>query len=39
MDGSTGDVTGEPVTLEKRKNGWIINCDVGDATEGFENEL
>ena len=27
-----------PVTYEKRKKGWRINCDVGEATEGFENE-
>ena len=23
----------------KRKKGWRMNCDVGEATEGFENEL
>ena len=29
----------EPVTQEKRKNGWRMNCDVAEATEGLENEL
>ena len=24
---------------EKRKKGWRMNCDVGEATEGLENEL
>ena len=36
---SPGDVSDEPVTLEKRKNGWRMRCDVGEATEGLENEL
>ena len=39
MGGSPGDVSEEPVTQEKRKNGWRMSCDVGEATEGFENEL
>ena len=39
MDGSPGDVSEEPVTKEKRKKGWRMICDVGDATEGLENEL
>ena len=29
----------ELVTWEKRKKGWRMNCDVGEATEGLENEL
>ena len=24
--------------LEKRKKGWRMNCDVGEGTEGLENE-
>ena len=39
MGGSPGDVTEEPVTQEKRKKGWRMNCDVGEATDGLENEL
>ena len=27
------------LTYEKRKKGWRMNCDVGEATEVFENEL
>ena len=36
--GSPGDVSENPVTLEKRKKGWRMSCDVGEATESFENE-
>ena len=39
MGGSPGDVSEKPVTYEKRKKGWRMNCDVGEATEGLENEL
>ena len=39
MDGSPGDVSEEPVTFEKRKKGWRMSCDVGEATEGLENQL
>ena len=39
MGGSPGDISEEPVTLQKRKNGWRMSCDVGEATEGLENEL
>ena len=39
MDGSPGDISEEPVTYEKRKKGWRMSCDVGEATEGLENEL
>ena len=39
MGGSQGDVSEKPVTKEKRKNDWKICCDVGEATEGLENEL
>ena len=37
--GSPGDVSEEPVTQEKRKKGWRMSCDAGEATEGLENEL
>ena len=39
MGGSPGDVNEEPVMLEKRKKGGRMSCDVGEATEGLENEL
>ena len=39
MVGSPGDVSEEPVSLDKRKKDWRISCDVGEATEGLENEL
>ena len=39
MGDSTGDVSENPVTWEKRKKGWRMICDVGEATEGLENEL
>ena len=39
MGHSPGDVSEEPVTQEKRKKGWRMSCDLGEATEGFENEL
>ena len=39
MGGSPGDLSQELVTYEKRKKGWRMNCDVAEATEGFENEL
>ena len=39
MGGSPGDVTEEPVTLEKRNKGWKMICDVAEAAEGLENEL
>ena len=39
MGGSPGDVSEEPVTQEKRKKGWRMSYDVGEATEGLENEL
>ena len=39
MGGSPGDVSEEPVTQEKRKKEWRMSCDVGEATEGLENEL
>ena len=39
MDGSPGELSEELVTQEKRKKGWRINCDVGEATEWLENEL
>ena len=39
MGGSPGELSEELVTLEKRKKGWRMNCDVGEATEGLANEL
>ena len=38
MGGSPDDVSEEPV-MEKRKNGWRMSCDVGEATEELENAL
>ena len=29
----------EPMRYEKRKKVWRMNCDVGEAKEGSENEL
>ena len=37
MGGSPGDVSERPVTQEKRKKGWRMICDVGEATEALEN--
>ena len=39
MGGSPGELSEEFVTQEKRKKGWRMNCDVGEATEGLENAL
>ena len=39
MGGSPGELIEELVTQEKRKKDWRMNCDVGDATVGLENEL
>ena len=39
MDGSPGVLREELVTWEKRKKGCRMNCDIGEATEGLENEL
>ena len=39
MGGSPGELNEELVMHEKRKKGWRMNCDVGEATEGLENEL
>ena len=38
MSGSPGDVSEEPVTLEKRKKGWWMNCDIGEVTEELDND-
>ena len=35
MGGSPGDLSEYPVTYEKRKEGWRMSSDVGEATEGF----
>ena len=34
-----GELSEEIVTKEKQTKGWRMNCDVGEATEGLENEL
>ena len=39
MGGSPGDVSEELVTYEKRKKGLRMSSDIGEATEGLENEL
>ena len=39
MCGLPGELSEELVTQEKRKKGWGMNCDVGETTEGLENEL
>ena len=39
MAGSPGELSEELVTQKKRKKGWRMNFDVGEATEGLENEL
>ena len=39
MGSSPGELSEQLVTYEKRKKGWRMNCDVGEATEGLENEL
>ena len=39
MGGSPGELSEELVMKEKRKKGWRMNCDVGEATGGSENEL
>ena len=39
MGGLPGELSEELVMYEKRKKGLRMNCDVGEATEGLENEL
>ena len=39
MGSSPGELSEELVTYEKRKKGWRMSCDVGETTEGLENEL
>ena len=39
MGGSPGELSEELVTYKKQKKGWRMNYDVGEATEGLENEL
>ena len=39
MGGSPTELSEELVTQEKRKKGWRMNFDVGEATEGFENDF
>ena len=39
MGGSPGELSEELVTKGKQKKGSRINCDVGEETEGLENEL
>ena len=33
------DVDEVPMTEVKQRKGWRMSCDIGDATEGLENEL
>ena len=33
MGDSPGELSEELVTQDKRKKGWRMNCDVGEATE------
>ena len=39
MGGLPGDVSENPVTLEKQNKGWRMSCDVGEVMERLENEL
>ena len=39
MGSSAGELSEELVTQEKRKKDLRMNCDVGEATEGLEDEL
>ena len=39
MGGSPGDVDEVPVTWVKQRKCCRMSCDVGEATEGLENEL
>ena len=36
MSGSPGELSEELLTKVKRKEGWRMNCDVGEATEGLK---
>ena len=39
VGGSPGELSEELVMQEKQKKGWRMNCDLGEATKGLENEL
>ena len=39
MGGSPVELSEELVTYVKQQKGWRMNCGVGKATEGLENEL
>ena len=39
MGSSPGELSEELVTQDQLKKGWRMNFDVGEATEGLENEL
>ena len=39
MGGSPGELSEGFLTQEKRNIGSRMNCDVGEATEGLENEV
>ena len=39
MGSLPGDISEDPVTQEKRKTGWRMSCDIGEAMEGLENKL
>ena len=36
---SPGELSEELVKQEKRKKGWRMNCDVGEAMEGLKKDL
>ena len=39
MGRSPGELSEELVTQEKRKKGWRMNGNVGEAMKGLENDL
>ena len=39
IGGSLGDVSEEPGDVGEAKKGWRMSNDVGQATEGLENDL
>ena len=39
MGGSSGELSEELMTQEKRKKSCKMNCDVGEATEVLDNDL
>ena len=39
MGSLPGEFSEELVMQEKQKKDWRMNCDIGEAMEGLENEL